>query len=140
MQKYLKKINRGLTRFCENVKKSLTPVCIILFGSLARGDFNERSDVDIIVIASNLPDNYIKRSLLLYNLIETLDPIEPLGFTPEEFIQMIQNKNCTSLFAMNEGKALYNETYFNFLKEIYKDTVNKYNISKGEAAWISKKI
>ncbi|NVM53287.1 MAG: nucleotidyltransferase domain-containing protein [Candidatus Helarchaeota archaeon] len=135
---YLKKINDGLDKFCKIAIKKLSPKCIILYGSLARGDFNERSDVDIIIITSNLPNKYFKRAKLLYDLIETADPIEPLGFTPEEFSNMIQKRNCTSLFAMEEGKALYGEKYFSFLKKIYEKIVNKYQLVKSVAAWIPK--
>jgi len=57
MKKNLKSINKGIKKFCQNIIKVMQPNCIILYGSLARGDFNERSDVDVIVISSkiNLP-------------------------------------------------------------------------------------
>lgn len=136
MKNNLKSINKGIKKFCKNVIKEVQPKCIILYGSLARGDFNERSDVDIIVISSEIPKNYYKRAELLYSMVETLDPIEPLGFTPDEYIKMIKNRHCTSLFAMKEGKALYGRNYFLFLKEIYEKVVNQYKIFKGDSAWI----
>ena len=136
MKKNLKFITKGIKKFCKNVIKEIQPKCILLYGSLARGEFNERSDVDIIVISSKLPKNYYKRAELLYNLVETLDPIEPCGFTPDEFINMIKNRHCTSLFAMNEGKALYGKNYFLFLKGIHEEIMNQYKIIKGDSAWI----
>lgn len=136
MKKNLKVINKGIKRFCKKVIKEIQPKCIILYGSLARGDFNERSDVDIIVISSKLPKNYYKRAELLYNMVETLDPIEPLGFTPDEYLNMIKNRHCTSLFAMIEGRALYGRKYFLFLKRIHKKIMNQYKIIKGDSAWI----
>ncbi len=114
MNTSLKTINYGIKKFCENIIKKLNPKCIILYGSLARGDFNERSDVDLIVISSKLPKNYYERAKLLYDLIETLDPIDPIGFTPDEFINMIENRHCTTLFAMEEGKPLFGKKYFSF--------------------------
>jgi len=136
MKKNLKSINKGIKKFCKNIIKVMQPNCIILYGSLARGDYNERSDVDLIVISSKLPKNYYKRAELLFNMVETLDPIEPLGFTPDEFINMIKNRHCTSLFAMKEGKALYGKDYFLFLKEIHKKIINQHKIIKGDSAWI----
>ncbi|NVM34740.1 MAG: nucleotidyltransferase domain-containing protein [Candidatus Lokiarchaeota archaeon] len=136
MKNNLKFINIGIKKFSKNVIKALQPKCIILYGSLARGDFNERSDVDIIVISSKLPENYYKRAELLYNMVETLDPIEPLGFTPDEFIDMIKNRHCTSLFAMKEGKALYGKDYFQLLKGIHEKIINQHKIIKGDSAWI----
>ncbi|TKJ21595.1 MAG: nucleotidyltransferase [Promethearchaeota archaeon Loki_b32] len=140
MKKNLKSINKGIKKFCQNIIKVMQPNCIILYGSLARGDFNERSDVDVIVISSKLPKNYYKRAELLFNMVETLDPIEPLGFTPDEFINMIKNRHCTSLFAMKEGKALYGKKYFLFLKGIHEKIINQYKIIKGHSSWIPESI
>ena len=138
MKKSLKSINQGLKVFSKNVRKKLEPNCIILYGSLARGDFNERSDVDIIVISSNLPENYYERAKLLYDMIENPVPIEPLGFTPDEFVRMIRKRHCTSLFAMQEGKPLFGKNYFSYLKKIHNEILNKYQIVKGNSAWIPK--
>jgi len=138
MNTSLKTINYGIKKFCENIIKKLNPKCIILYGSLARGDFNERSDADLIVISSKLPKNYYERAQLLYDLIETLDPIEPIGFTPDEFINMIENRHCTTLFAMEEGKPLFGKKYFSFLKKKHKKIFNKYKIIKGNSSWIAK--
>ena len=138
MNNSLNNFHYGIKKFCENVAKKLNPKCIILYGSLARGDFNERSDIDIIVISSKLPKNYYERANLLYNLIETLDPIEPIGYTPEEFTEMIKKRHCTTLFAMEEGKALFGEKYFSFLKKIHEKIIKEYKIVKGNSAWIPK--
>ncbi len=136
MKEPKKIFRKGIKKFCNNVISTLNPKCIILYGSLARGDFNQRSDIDIIVISSNLPKDYYQRATLLFELIETYDPIEPLGFTPSEFISMIKSRHCTSLFAMKEGIPLYGEDFFNNLKKIHQDIVNKYKIVKGHSTWI----
>jgi len=130
----------GIKKFRKNVISKLNPKCIILYGSLARGDYNERSDIDIIVISSNLPDSYYKRAKLLYSFIDTYDPIEPLGFTPDEFLRMIKKRHCTALFAMDEGKALYGASFFSHLKEIFHETIKKYNLVKGPSAWVQKSV
>jgi len=140
MNNNLKFINKGIKKFCKNVINAIEPKCIILYGSLARGDFNERSDVDIIVISSKLPENYYKRAELLYSMVETLDPIEPLGFTSDEFIEMIKNRHCTSLFAMKEGKALFGKDYYKFLKGIYEKIIDQHKIIKGDSTWIPELI
>jgi len=75
MTKYLRKINNGINKFCKKVVRELNPECIILYGSFSRGDFNERSDVDIIVISSKLPKTYLERAEKLFSMVETLDPI-----------------------------------------------------------------
>jgi len=40
-----------IRRYAESVVESLSPHAVILFGSFARRDINEGSDVDIVVIA-----------------------------------------------------------------------------------------
>ncbi|MHA1764308.1 MAG: nucleotidyltransferase domain-containing protein [Promethearchaeota archaeon] len=138
MNEKIKELYNNIDNFSKNVIKIFHPKCIILYGSLARGDFNERSDIDIIVIAKNLPENYFERAKLLYEQIKTPVPIEPLGYTPSEFIKMIYKRHCTSLFAMSEGIPLHGKKYFLSLKRIHKKIMKKYGIIKGEAAWIPK--
>jgi len=53
---------------------------------------------------------------------------------------MIKKRHCTSLFAMEEGKALYGNEYFLSLKKIHKEVLKKYKIIKGNSAWIPQLI
>ncbi len=51
-------------------------------GSVARGDFNVWSDVDVVVVADALPERMPDRAAVL---MEGRPPrVEPIGFTPEE--------------------------------------------------------
>jgi predicted nucleotidyltransferase len=53
-----------------------------VIGSVARGDFNVWSDVDVVVVAHGLPERYLDRASLL-----SLVPgrgIEAVAFTPQE--------------------------------------------------------
>lgn len=61
----------------ESVKKEiverlhpLSPECVILFGSFARGDFNDDSDIDLYVVTSdnNIPENYEQKRCLVRNV------------------------------------------------------------------------
>lgn len=38
---------------------------IVLFGSMTRGDFTESSDIDVLVIARNLPDDWRDRDKII---------------------------------------------------------------------------
>ena len=46
---------RALTA-AETLRRAIDADCVILFGSRARADWNERSDVDLMVINGDLPD------------------------------------------------------------------------------------
>lgn len=122
----------------KNLISHLKPECIILYGSFARGDYNERSDIDIIVISTNLPLNFYKRMQQLYELIDTNEVIDILGYTPDEFIQMLEKRHCTSLFTMDEGIPLYGKKYFNELKKKYNQIIEKYQLVKKSSAWVPK--
>jgi predicted nucleotidyltransferase len=53
-------IKKEIKRFCQIARKINTKT-IILFGSRARADYTEESDVDICVIAEGLSPNIFER-------------------------------------------------------------------------------
>ena len=60
---------------------------IILFGSYARGNYNDSSDIDLIVISDDFTTmNYWERIDFLSGAIyEIFEPIEALSFTSSEW-------------------------------------------------------
>ena len=80
---------------------------VILFGSYARGDAKENSDVDLLVIAeSDLPR--FKRSRELYKLFKPYPfGMDILVYTPAE---VKKNQKCPLSFVstvLKEGKKIY---------------------------------
>jgi predicted nucleotidyltransferase len=79
----------ALTKVISALKQELADdlVAVVLFGSRARGDANEASDWDLMIIARNLPDQVFERHLVL----KTMLPIAWRGITailaktPQEF-------------------------------------------------------
>ncbi|MGQ9782340.1 MAG: nucleotidyltransferase domain-containing protein [Nitrososphaeria archaeon] len=59
---YIKSINEYVHEIRKELGQSLLSVC--LFGSLARGDFTEESDIDLLVVAEGLPEDVGKRHSL----------------------------------------------------------------------------
>lgn len=60
-------------------------------GSVARGDFNVWSDVDVVVVADGLPERRLERLELL---MEGRPPrVEPIGFTPAELADARRRRN-----------------------------------------------
>jgi len=71
----------------EKFKENL--VSIVLFGSYARGNFKETSDVDLLVIVKNLPESVWERDNLIKEIIWTIlvkrrVRISPMLVEPEE--------------------------------------------------------
>lgn len=68
--------------YADALSARLPVRAVVLAGSLARGDFNVWSDVDVLVVADGLPERALDRLELL---MEGRPPrVEPIGFTPAE--------------------------------------------------------
>jgi len=75
--------------FAAGLDRSLGVRAVVVFGSVARGDFNVWSDVDVLVVAHRLPDGYVDRA-------RALGPgrgaVSAVAWTPEEFgVQLARN-------------------------------------------------
>ena len=83
------------------------PAQVILFGSYARGDAREDSDVDFLVIESEPHDKFNEMVRLRQVLRPLKIPVDVLVYSSAE-IAMYQN-SCTSAvyWALLEGKVLY---------------------------------
>ncbi len=55
---------------------------IILYGSFARGDFHEGSDIDLIIVG-DFRERFHKRAAAILDLTDL--PVEPICCTGEEF-------------------------------------------------------
>lgn len=80
---------------------------VILFGSYARGDATEESDVDLMIIAeSDLPR--FKRSRDLYKLLRPHPfAMDIVVFTPEEFEKGKKTDVSFVSTVLKEGKTVY---------------------------------
>jgi predicted nucleotidyltransferase len=92
--------------YVRRVIEALNPHMVILFGSFATGDINESSDIDILVIA-DFKEEVLDRIKLLMELNIFKIPIEPVGYTPEEFKHMKAKGNRFIMEVIEKGKILY---------------------------------
>jgi predicted nucleotidyltransferase len=81
--------------------------CVILFGSYARGEVTEHSDVDLMIISeSDLPR--FKRSRELYKLIKPYPfGMDLVVYTPEEIEKGKMSEVSFVSTVLREGKTLY---------------------------------
>jgi len=101
-----REVFRKINDYTNEVIKRLHPHLIILFGSFATRDINEGSDIDILVVA-NFKEDFLDRIRTLMDMNTFKIPIEPVGYTPEEFQEMKGKKNPFILEVMEKGKVLY---------------------------------
>lgn len=95
-----------IDEYCQEVVSRLNPQAVILFGSFASGDINEASDIDIVVIA-DFQMSFLDRIKLLLDLNRSDLPIEPVGYTRQEFERMKQVGNPFITEVVDKGKVLY---------------------------------
>jgi len=82
------------------------PEKIILFGSAARGDTDEYSDLDLIVIKKT-DKRFVERLVEAGSFIPLELSVDILVYTPEEFQAMIEEGNPFIEEALKDGKVLY---------------------------------
>jgi len=74
----------------------------IVFGSYARGDYDQYSDLDIIIVCdTQLP--FVERFREFYQLFELPVATEILVYTPQEFEGMVERENPFIMQAIEYG-------------------------------------
>ncbi|HRQ37616.1 MAG TPA: nucleotidyltransferase domain-containing protein [Chloroflexota bacterium] len=101
------KLNKSLKQIVSAIVAQYEPEKVILFGSLAQGKTSEWSDLDLVII-KDTPLPFTQRSKEVALLCPVWVGVDYLVYTPEEFDQMIAERNP---FILNEvlqkGKVLY---------------------------------
>lgn len=107
-----------LERFVEDVLKQLKDkvLIIILFGSVARGKYDKDSDVDILIVTSNLSNiksikGIINKAAREYSSIYGRD-IVPITITLKEFSEGLKTKRDFFQELWIDRIALYGESRF----------------------------
>lgn len=83
------------------------PDKIILFGSVARGDADEHSDIDVIVVKKS-DKRFVERLVEVLSYVpRDLRGADVLVYTPEEFHKMQEAGNPFIERALKDGVVLY---------------------------------
>jgi len=130
----------ALEAYLKSLFDKLSPSFVVLYGSAARGDFGVGSDVDILIVAEELPAKLDDRLRLLFSINPTTAPLEPIGYTPKEFEELLRRRQATALYAMEEGILLYDDGTYLKKKKLYKKLKADLKIIKGKAGWYAEKI
>lgn len=85
-----KKEQKGLLAearaYATRVRLDFPQARVFLYGSVARGDFNLHSDIDLLVVA-DLPESPLECSEVLYRYVGERE--EPKGLTAEAFERLV---------------------------------------------------
>lgn len=131
----MNKVNEVLTEYSKAVSSKLGKFTGVLYGSMARGDYNVWSDIDFLVISDKLPENPLKRLEFLYSLTD--NPIEVKGYTRNEFLKMIEQRNPLALDALVEGRVIVDDGFWEVAKNKFEEVKKRYELVKEKKRWVS---
>lgn len=97
-----RKIIKIVNRYAELVKDVTNVDMIVLYGSAARGEMKEYSDIDVAIIVDDLTEDYLELSTKLVRLIHKVD----IRIEPNLLIRKY-NKSGFIDTILKEGKVIY---------------------------------
>ncbi len=98
-----KEIFKELKEFIETLRQTLPVKEVYLYGSFAKGEIHEGSDIDLIIVG-DFKERFFDRIGKVLDLTDL--PIEPLVYTEEEFKQMKNEGNPFIAEIMKDAKRL----------------------------------
>jgi uncharacterized protein len=96
-----------VTEMVRRIVETVHPLRIILFGSAARGEMGENSDLDVLVI---MPDGVHRRKTAqaIYRGLWGLGfAVDVMVATPSDIQEYGQNPSLVLFPALREGKEIY---------------------------------
>lgn len=90
----------------SDIGRKYNPEKIYVFGSYARGDVYEGSDLDLVII-KDTNKRFQDRISDVLELNDYEIAVEPLVYTPKEFEEMRERGNALIHTVLKEGKLVY---------------------------------
>lgn len=97
---------KQIEEFGQRIGREFGAERVILFGSYARGEVTEDSDVDLLVIG-HFEGRSVDKSVEIRMKLRPRFPIDLLVRTPEKVQQRIEMGDCFIREILEEGKVLY---------------------------------
>ncbi|BAJ50824.1 DNA polymerase beta domain protein [Candidatus Caldarchaeum subterraneum] len=103
----LQRVNEYIDKL---VDAGIKPHSVILFGSYAKDSFTEESDIDICVIAENLPEEESARRSLSSHLPHK--GVQAISYFPHEFLELLEKLNIMVLEIVEYGLPIIDDSTF----------------------------
>ncbi len=103
-------INEYIDFVLKKIVSFYNPQMVCLFGSQARNDANENSDIDLLVIEQTDKPRRLRALDFRKELRgQNYFPVDILVYTPQEFKDECQIKGTIAYHVKEEGKILYEQ-------------------------------
>jgi predicted nucleotidyltransferase len=100
-----KKVETALQHYLKRISSHIKIHQAILFGSYAQDNYSPGSDIDIAIIADNLPGDPGKRFAMLKDTVLGLD-LQPFAYSTEEWDKMVKTHSSFAVEILKRGKVL----------------------------------
>lgn len=97
----------GITRQVIDALRAYEPERIYLFGSWARGEQDELSDIDLVIIKRTEQPFFERLREAAALLPPSLGAVDLLVYTEEEFTEMLAQGNAFAEMVAEEGRLIY---------------------------------
>jgi UTP:GlnB (protein PII) uridylyltransferase len=91
--------------YAQRLCRRVPVTAVVVAGSVARGDFNVWSDVDVVVVAEALPERAVDRAALL--LSDAPGGVQPIGYTPPELAEARRRGDRLVCSALSDGIVVF---------------------------------
>lgn len=99
-------LQKMIADLAEQIARDYRPEKIILFGSIARGEGREHSDIDLLII-KRTRKRMIDRIGEVLAICDHRIPVEPIVYTPAEIRKRLKMGDFFIREILEEGKVLY---------------------------------
>jgi len=107
---------------------------IVLFGSMAKGNYTKYSDYDLLIVVSHEELNFKDR---IYEYSLPSDGwVEPLVYTSEETRSMLEGLHPLILDSLKDGILIYDKGFWKHLKAKFDKFLENGVITPKEGGWI----
>lgn len=125
----------AIDHFIKRATGELRLLALVLFGSLARGDYHQRSDADVCVVLAEPPNSPFEG----YDRVVACDPsgvVQPVVFGADQFRQMVHQANGLALEVMADGVFLAGDpAFWREMEELAARTQQRLGIARTPTGW-----
>jgi predicted nucleotidyltransferase len=100
-------ITREVDNIVDQIIRKYNPLKVILFGSAARGEYDEVNDLDFLVVKQDVPLLGLARMRELDKLIDRNMAADMLVYRPDEIEERVRLGDPFIKTVLKEGRVLY---------------------------------